>query len=134
MSKFFEVFYYYFFIYIYTSLIVFYQIVVYTASLSKYADPLLDILDPTRVSLLNYQIKEDNLIFFTNIFILQTIISRRLFREHCVYYEGHYVKDLTSLGVDLSQAILVDNSPMSYIFHPGMILNNKLNTKYLTYI
>ena len=71
-----------------------YEIVVYTASLNKYADPLLDLLDPHRM------------------------IRARLFRESCVYYEGNYVKDLSLLDRDLSQAIIVDNSPSSYIFHP----------------
>jgi RNA polymerase II subunit A small phosphatase-like protein len=68
--------------------------VVYTASLNKYADPLLDLLDPNRV------------------------IRTRLFRESCVYYEGNYVKDLSLLDRDLSQAIIIDNSPSSYSFHP----------------
>ncbi|POM60259.1 NLI interacting factor-like phosphatase [Phytophthora palmivora] len=72
----------------------YYEIVVYTASLSKYADPLLDKLDPKRV------------------------IRYRLYREHCVQYEGCYVKDLSLLDRDLSQTIFIDNSPMSYIFHP----------------
>jgi carboxy-terminal domain RNA polymerase II polypeptide A small phosphatase len=71
-----------------------YEIVIYTASLNKYADPLLDLLDPNRV------------------------IRTRLFRESCVYYEGNYVKDLSLLDRDLSHAIIVDNSPSSYIFHP----------------
>mmetsp|Transcript_5268 Transcript_5268/g.7618 ORF Transcript_5268/g.7618 Transcript_5268/m.7618 type:complete len:361 (-) Transcript_5268:197-1279(-) len=71
-----------------------YEIIVYTASLNKYADPLLDLLDPKRV------------------------IRTRLFRESCVYYEGSYVKDLSLLNRDLSQCIIVDNSPNSYIFHP----------------
>ena len=71
-----------------------YEIVVYTASLSKYADPLLDRLDPDRV------------------------IRYRLFREHCVQYEGNYVKDLSLLDRDISQMIIIDNSPMSYLFHP----------------
>lgn len=71
-----------------------YEIVIYTASLNKYADPLLDLLDPNNV------------------------IRSRLFRESCVYYEGNYVKDLSLLDRDLSQAIIVDNSPSSYIFHP----------------
>lgn len=72
----------------------YYEIVVYTASLNKYADPLLDLLDPHRV------------------------IRTRLFRESCVYFEGNYVKDLSLIDRDLSQAIIVDNSPNSYLFHP----------------
>lgn len=30
------------------------------------------------------------------------------------------MKDLSTLNRDISQTIIVDNSPMSYIFHPGM--------------
>lgn len=72
----------------------YYEIVVYTASLSKYANPLLDRLDP------------------------QKTIRYRLFREHCVQYEGNYVKDLSVLDRDITQTIIIDNSPMSYLFHP----------------
>lgn len=72
----------------------YYEIVVYTASLDKYADPLLDLLDPAKT------------------------IRARLFRESCVYYEGSYVKDLSLLNRDLTQTIIIDNSPASYIFHP----------------
>ena len=72
----------------------YYEIVIYTASLNKYADPLLDLLDPHRT------------------------IRYRLFRESCVYYEGNYVKDMSLIDRDLSQSIIVDNSPSSYLFHP----------------
>jgi len=71
-----------------------FEIVVYTASLSKYADPLLDQLDQEHT------------------------IRHRLFREHCVNHEGSYVKDLSLLNRDLARCIIVDNSPLSYMFHP----------------
>ena len=71
-----------------------YEVVIYTASLNKYADPLLDLLDP------------------------HNTISFRLFRESCVFHEGNYVKDLSLVNRDLSQTIIVDNSPSSYTFHP----------------
>lgn len=71
-----------------------YEIVIYTASLNKYADPLLDLLDP------------------------HNVIRARLFRESCVFYEGNYVKDLSLLDRDLSHTIIIDNSPSSYMFHP----------------
>mmetsp|Transcript_43589 Transcript_43589/g.105697 ORF Transcript_43589/g.105697 Transcript_43589/m.105697 type:complete len:412 (-) Transcript_43589:367-1602(-) len=71
-----------------------YEIVIYTASLNKYADPLLDLLDPHKT------------------------IRTRLFRESCVFYEGNYVKDLSLLDRDLANTIIIDNSPSSYMFHP----------------
>lgn len=72
----------------------FYEIVIYTASLSKYADPLLDKLD------------------------VHKVIKKRLFRENCVLHDGHYVKDLSLLNRDIKNTIIVDNSPASYKFHP----------------
>jgi len=71
-----------------------YEIVVYTASLSKYADPLLDQLDRNKN------------------------IRYRLFREHCVHHEGTYVKDLSLLDRAITQTIIIDNSPLAYMFHP----------------
>lgn len=71
------------------------EVVIFTASLSKYADPLLDILDPHRV------------------------ISKRLFRESCVHhYKTYYVKDLRLLGRPLSDSTIIDNSHFSYMFQP----------------
>lgn len=42
----------------------YYEIVIYTASLSKYADPLIDILDSKITKVIDY----------------------RLFREHCTFF------------------------------------------------
>ena len=72
-----------------------YEIVVFTASLSKYADPVLDRLDIHRV------------------------VSHRLFRESCYNHRGNYVKDLSQLGRPIADTIILDNSPASYIFHPN---------------
>lgn len=71
-----------------------YEVVIFTASLAKYADPLLDILDPKRVC------------------------TARLFRESCVLHYGNYVKDLTHLGRPLEHVVIVDNSPFSFMFQP----------------
>jgi RNA polymerase II subunit A small phosphatase-like protein len=71
-----------------------FEVIVFTASLGKYADPLLDLLDEHKV------------------------IRWRLFREACYPFEGSYVKDLQCMGRDMSSMILVDNSPHSYAFQP----------------
>ncbi|KAK9461103.1 HAD-like domain-containing protein [Lipomyces oligophaga] len=71
-----------------------YEIVVFTASVSKYGDPLLDQLD------------------------IHKVVHHRLFRESCYNHQGNYVKDLSQLGRPLEEVIILDNSPASYIFHP----------------
>lgn len=60
----------------------------------QYADPVADLLDQWGV------------------------FRARLFRESCVFHRGNYVKDLSRLGRELNNVIIVDNSPASYIFHP----------------
>ncbi|KAF7793956.1 hypothetical protein EIP86_005080 [Pleurotus ostreatoroseus] len=72
-----------------------YEVVVFTASLSKYADPVLDKLD------------------------INHVVAHRLFRESCYNHRGNYVKDLSQLGRPIADTIIIDNSPASYIFHPN---------------
>jgi RNA polymerase II subunit A small phosphatase-like protein len=71
-----------------------YEVVVFTASVSKYGDPLLDQLD------------------------IHNVVHHRLFRDSCYNHQGNYVKDLSQVGRDLRETIIIDNSPTSYIFHP----------------
>jgi len=71
-----------------------FEVVVFTASLAKYADPLLDKLD------------------------LHKVIDHRLYRESCTSYGGIFVKDLFRMGRPLTHVLIIDNSPHSYIFNP----------------
>ncbi|KAG5358013.1 Phosphatase PSR1 [Yarrowia sp. B02] len=71
-----------------------YEVVVFTASVSKYGDPLLDQLD------------------------IHNVVHHRLFRESCYNHQGNYIKNLSQLGRPLKDVIIIDNSPASYIFHP----------------
>ncbi|SCV03518.1 LAMI_0H08790g1_1 [Lachancea mirantina] len=71
-----------------------YEVVVFTASVSRYGDPLLDVLDRHHS------------------------IHHRLFRDSCYNYEGNYIKNLSQIGRPLAEIIILDNSPASYIFHP----------------
>jgi len=71
-----------------------YEVVVFTASLSKYADPVLDLLD------------------------IHKVVDHRLFRESCSCFKGSYVKDMGRMGRDLKKIMILDNSPHSYAFNP----------------
>lgn len=71
-----------------------YEVVIFTASVSRYGDPLLDILDKSKS------------------------IHHRLFRDSCYNYEGNYIKNLSQMGRPLEDLIIIDNSPASYVFHP----------------
>lgn len=71
-----------------------FEVIVFTASHSCYANVVLNHLDPEN-----------------------KYIAHRLFREHCYpTSEGVYVKDLRVINRDLSQMILVDNAAYSYAF------------------
>ena len=46
------------------------------------------------------------------------VVSYRLFREHCTFYQGMYVKDLSEVGRDMRDLLIIDNSPTAYLFQP----------------
>ena len=73
-----------------------YNLVVFTASVQEYADPVIDWLEQERK-------------YFTN----------RFYRQHCTFRNGAYIKDLSSVEPDLSKVMILDNSPLSYVFHEG---------------
>ncbi|KAF9953488.1 Nuclear envelope morphology protein 1 [Mortierella alpina] len=68
-----------------------YKLVIFTASMAEYADPVIDWLDQSR-----------------------TLFDRRYFRQACYFSNGSYLKDLTVIDPDLSSVCLLDNSPLSY--------------------
>eukprot|EP01111_Echinosteliopsis_oligospora_P010371 TRINITY_DN3216_c0_g1_i1.p1 TRINITY_DN3216_c0_g1~~TRINITY_DN3216_c0_g1_i1.p1 ORF type:complete len:254 (+),score=37.43 TRINITY_DN3216_c0_g1_i1:160-921(+) len=67
-----------------------FDVIIFTASMKQYADPLIDQLDKHRV------------------------VKGRLFRESCLVKDGNFIKDLGMIGQELSSTILVDNSPIAY--------------------
>ncbi|KAJ5799216.1 uncharacterized protein N7518_001284 [Penicillium psychrosexuale] len=71
-----------------------YKLVIFTASVQEYADPVIDWLEQER-----------------------KYFQGRLYRQHCTFRNGAYIKDLSSVEPDLSKVMILDNSPMSYIFH-----------------
>ncbi|WFD22781.1 protein-serine/threonine phosphatase [Malassezia equina] len=69
-----------------------YQVVIFTASMKEYADPVIDWLDGGH-----------------------GLISGRLFRDSCTLRHGSYLKNLQVVEQDLSRVCLIDNSPISYV-------------------
>ena len=68
----------------------YYNIFIFTASIPEYAEPLLDKLDKYNV------------------------IQKKYYRNDCTYNKGLFIKDLTKIGIDLKDVLLVDNNPVSY--------------------
>ena len=65
----------------------FYEIVIFTASLSRPADLILNKLDPNK-----------------------SLISHRLYRQHTKkIHDYKYVKDLSKLGRSLARTLIIDN-------------------------
>ncbi|GMH55321.1 hypothetical protein TrRE_jg10841 [Triparma retinervis] len=84
-----------------------FEVHVFTAAMSVYASPVLDVLDPSG-----------------------SMFSQRYYREMCVYDESLnvYVKDLANLdlGHPMGRVVLVDNNPMSFLSQPsnGILVSN----------
>ena len=69
----------------------YYHLVIFTASIRKYADAVIDLIDPA------------------------SLIEQRFFRSHCVRDErGQLVKDLSAVGKGRRRMVIVDNSPCAY--------------------
>lgn len=78
-----------------------FNLVIFTASVQEYADPVIDWLESEKK-------------FF----------SARYYRQHCTYRQGAYIKDLSAVEPDLSSVMILDNSPLSYLFHEGKYLSS----------
>jgi len=73
-----------------------FEVVVFTASPTVYANRVLDRLDPHH-----------------------ELIDHRMFRHHCHHHhhhKAHYIKDLCALGRDLSKVVIIDNSVEAFAF------------------
>ena len=68
----------------------YYEIVIFTASLSQYAEQLISIIDKNKV------------------------IKYILNRDSCTFWRGIYFKNLSVINKDLKDVIIVDNNPVSY--------------------
>ena len=82
-----------------------YNLVVFTASVQEYADPVIDWLERER-----------------------RYFGGRYYRQHCTLRNGAYIKDLAQVEPDLSRVMILDNSPMSYIFHEGKNHHNLIRS------
>lgn len=71
-----------------------YDIVLFTAGVKKYADWIVDHIDPQRH------------------------ITHRLYRRHTVFKDAMYIKDLAMLGRDLRKTLIIDNLYESFLSQP----------------
>ncbi|CAI2373957.1 unnamed protein product [Moneuplotes crassus] len=72
-----------------------FEVVIFTASVSNYALPLVEKLDAKKYGF--------------------HVLSRR----QCTLLNNNYFKDLSRLGRDLKDVIMIDNSPQAYAWQPA---------------
>ena len=80
-----------------------YEMVIFTAGTQEYADPIIDIIEKGK-----------------------KIFIKRLYRQHTVFIDNIFAKDLTRLGRDLSKIIIVDNMPQNFFMQKenGIFIKN----------
>uniref|UniRef100_A0A3B5LFM8 CTD (carboxy-terminal domain, RNA polymerase II, polypeptide A) small phosphatase like 3 n=1 Tax=Xiphophorus couchianus TaxID=32473 RepID=A0A3B5LFM8_9TELE len=71
-----------------------YELFVYTCAKKEYAEKILEILDPQK-----------------------KLFRHRLYQDDCACVLGHYIKDLSILGRDLTKTVVLDNAPHTYPYH-----------------
>ena len=71
----------------------YFDIILFTASLEQYSKPLLKFIDKNNV------------------------IKHVYNREYCKFYEGYFFKDLSIINKDYKDLIIIDNNPVSYLFN-----------------
>ena len=71
----------------------YYDIIIFTASIGEYSNPLLQMIDKNKV------------------------VKEILNREYCQFSEGFYIKNLSIIKRNIKDLIIVDNNPISYIFN-----------------
>lgn len=89
-----------------------FEVVIFTASLSRYADPVIDFLTEEMNGHILFIPGEGRAV------VSDGAIRHRLYRESCLFLQGLYVKDLSRLGRDLAQTVIIDNSPASFLLQP----------------
>ncbi|CAG9330603.1 unnamed protein product [Blepharisma stoltei] len=77
------------------SLSEYFEIILFTAASQRYADSVMNLVDP------------------------QKKINLRLYKQHTIEIDGVLVKDLACLGRDLSKVIIIDNSADSFQRQPA---------------
>jgi hypothetical protein len=107
-----------------------FEVVIFTASLSRYADPVIDFLiesmqlyslfagGSSSTSSIGGNGSNGSVNSSPKRLNDLPTIKHRLYRESCMYLQGLYVKDLSKLGRELGQTVIIDNSPASFLLQP----------------
>ena len=96
----------------------YFELIIFTAAKSDYADPILDVIEGTKGTYFTY----------------------RLYRESCSIINNYYVKDIGKFGIDLRKSIIVDNMSQNFRLQKenGILISSfwgeDINDKALLYL